>query len=224
MRNSIIFLGLLSFFYNVYGSQSVIDLPAFDEKEIDYWDPKIFSGTTEYLTLVSDKKNVLKAKSEGSASGLMYREKIDLLKTPYINWSWQIKKKLPELNEQVKSGDDYVARIYVVVGGGFFSWDTKALNYVWSSGKEAERVWDNAYTGSNVKMLSVRTNASQLDTWYNEKRNVYQDMIRYFGDKGSPKANQKAYQYIDIIALMTDTDNSQLSAETLYGPISFSAD
>ncbi len=224
MRYIMIFLGLLSFSSGAKESSPLIDLPAFDEMGMDYWDPKIFAGTTHYLPLVSDNKKVLEAKSEGAASGLMYREKIDLLKTPYINWSWQIKKKLPELNEQVKSGDDYVARIYVVVGGGFFSWDTKALNYVWSSGKEAEKVWDNAYTGSNVKMLSVRTNESQLNTWYNEKRNVYQDMIRYFGDKGSPVANQEAYQFIDIIALMTDTDDSQLSAETLYGPISFSAD
>jgi hypothetical protein len=72
-------------------------------------------------------------------------------------------------------------------------------------------------------MMSVRGQQSQQSQWYEEKRNVYQDLIETFGDKGSEKANRKAYQYIDMIAIMTDTDNSGKQAESYYGDIIFSA-
>ncbi|MFT5550449.1 MAG: hypothetical protein ACI9CO_002382, partial [Candidatus Azotimanducaceae bacterium] len=53
--------------------------------------------------------------------------------------------------------------------------------------------------------------------------NVYQDLINTLGDKGSKEANREAYQYIDIVAIMTDTDNSGKDAESYYGDIVFSA-
>jgi hypothetical protein len=102
-------------------------------------------------------------------------------------------------------------------------WKTKSLNYVWSSNQDKDLVWDNAFAGSSVKMMSVRGKEAQQGQWYQEKRNVYQDLIDIFGDKGSEQANQKAYQYIDIIAIMTDTDNSGKQAESYYGDIVFSA-
>ena len=72
-------------------------------------------------------------------------------------------------------------------------------------------------------MLAVRGEGSEVGKWYIEKRNVYQDMIAYFGDKGSESANQKAYRYVDAVALMTDTDNSHLAAESYYGDIQFTS-
>jgi hypothetical protein len=148
-------------------------------------------------------------------------QQIDLIATPYLNWSWLVEKTLPELDERSKAGDDFVARVYVVIDGGFMVWNTKSLNYVWSSNQAKGLVWNNAFAGSSVKMMSVRGQQSQQSQWYEEKRNVYQDLIEIFGDKGSEKANRKAYQYIDMIAIMTDTDNSGKDAETYYGDIIF---
>ena len=49
-------------------------------------------------------------------------------------------------------------------------------------------------------------------------------MISQFGDKGSTEKNEKAYRYIDAVALMTDTDNSKSEATAYYRNIYFSAD
>lgn len=126
------------------------------------------------------------------------------------------------LNERSKNGDDFVARIYLVIDGGFLFWKTESLNYVWSSNQDTGLIWDNAFAGSNVKMMSIRGKESKNGRWYQEKRNVYQDLIDALGDKGSEEANRAAYQYIDIIAFMTDTDNSGKEAESYYGDIVFS--
>ena len=41
-----------------------------------------------------------------------------------------------DLDESTKDRDDYAARLYLVKSGGILIWRTKAVNYVWSSGKE----------------------------------------------------------------------------------------
>ncbi len=140
-----------------------------------------------------------------------------------MNWSWLVEKKLLALNERSKSGDDFVARIYVVMDGGLMMWNTKSLSYVWSSNQEKGLIWDNPFAGASVKMMSIQGKHSKKGTWYQEKRDVYQDLIEAFGDKGSADANRETYQYIDIIAIMTDTDNSGKEAESYYGDIIFSA-
>lgn len=119
-------------------------------------------------------------------------------------------------------GDDFVARVYVVLNGGLFFWDTKALNYVWSSQQVQGATWDNPYAGEAVKMVAIRGEEDSVNQWFSEKRNVFLDLIQYFGDKGSSQANQKAYRYIDATVIMTDTDNTGGFAEAYYGDIVFS--
>jgi hypothetical protein len=199
------------------------NLTSLSDKGIDRWEPKEFSGKSIYTIDEYKGRLALKALSHNAASGLVLEQKIDLTATPYLNWSWLVEKTLLQLDERSKNGDDFVARIYVVIDGGFMVWKTKSLNYVWSSNQEKDLVWDNAFAGSSVKMMSVRGKEAQKGQWYQERRNVYQDLIDTFGDQGSEQANQKAYKYIDIIAIMTDTDNSGKQAESYYGDIVFSA-
>ena len=203
-------------------SLAVTNLTTLNEHGIGQWQAKEFSGKSIYTVGEYKGQMALKAISQNSASGLVLEKKIDLLNTPYLSWSWLVEKKLSNLDEITKNGDDFIARIYVVIDGGFFIWNTRSLNYVWSSNQAKDAVWDNAFAGSSVKMLAVRGVDSQSGVWYQEKRNVYDDLIATFGDKGSDKANQKAYQYIDIIAIMTDTDNCGRDAESYYGDVIFS--
>ena len=199
------------------------NLTSLHDKGIQRWEPKIFSGESIYSIDEYKGRLALQALSNNTASGLVLKKQIDLTITPYINWSWLVEKKLLQLNERSKNGDDFVARIYVVIDGGLMVWKTKSLNYVWSSNQDKGMVWNNAFAGSSVKMMSVQGKKSEKGKWYEEKRNVYKDLIDVFGDKGSEDANRKAYKYIDIIAIMTDTDNSGKEAESYYGDISFSA-
>jgi hypothetical protein len=202
--------------------QATINLTSLDDNGIQKWEYKEFSGESIYTVNEYKGRVALQALSNNSASGLVLTKKIDLIKTPYLNWSWLVEKKLELLNERSKNGDDFVARIYLVIDGGLIFWNTKSLNYVWSSNQDKALIWDNAFAGSSVRMMSIQGKEAKTSKWYEEKRNVYKDLIDVFGDKGSEKANLKAYQYIDIIAIMTDSDNSGKQAESYYGDIVFS--
>jgi len=187
----------------------------FSKGNLTGWQEKEFNGNTDYK-IVSDANgtNVLKASSDNSASGLFKEQRIDLQKTPYLNWSWKTDKLYSGLNEKEKSGDDFVARIYIVIDGGMFVWKTKALNYVWSSFSEVNTYWPNPYI-DNATMFTVESGEVNLGQWVSYKRNVSEDLKTVLG---------KDIRYIDAIAVMTDSDSSAQSAITYYGDIYFSKD
>lgn len=158
------------------------------------------------------QEKVLRASTQGNASGLFKEVVIDLNKTPYLNWSWKVQNLFEENNEQSKEGDDYPARIYVLVSGGVFFWNTKAINYVWSSNQSIGSEWPNAYT-ANARMIAVRAGDKQVGQWVNERRNVREDLQRLFGEDATQ---------IDAIAVMVDGDNTGQSATSYFGDIFFS--
>lgn len=186
----------------------------FSTKGTAGWEQKSFSGTTTYNIVNEAGKKVLKASSNKSASGLVRRINVDLNKTPVLNWSWKIDKQLTGLNEQSKQGDDYAARIYVIVDGGFFPWKSKAMNYVWSSNQARGTSWGNAFLPKNAKMTAIRGNQDRAGVWHAEKRNVKADFKRLYGID---------LNRIDAVAVMTDTDNAQGQVTASYGDISFTA-
>lgn len=195
-------------------AQTIIPVGLFSQSSLTEWKEKTFAGKTHYQLINNGKKPVLKAQSRQSASGLYKEMSINLDKTPYLNWSWQIDSMLENLDEQSKDGDDYAARIYIVKKHKYLFWKTKAINYVWSSNQEKNTHWNNAYA-EQAKMLAVRGKNSEIRQWYQEKRNVKEDFKRYFDDD---------VDQVDVIAIMSDTDNSKSSVQAYYGDIYFSSE
>lgn len=192
--------------------ERVLDIARFSQNDLSDWEEKEFEGQTEYSLIELDQQRVLKAKSQASASGLFKKINVDIKTYPFLNWRWRIAKPFPAMNETLKSFDDYVVRLYVVRSGGLFFWKTKALNYVWSSREQKHVSWPNAFAPDNAHMMALRSAHDEANTWYVEKRNVYQDLKNWLGED---------VEEIDAIAIMTDTDNTELSAEAYYGDIYF---
>lgn len=185
----------------------------FSSGSIEHWESKAFKDETKYHLTQLDGTTVLKAESAQSASGLFKKQRIDLKKTPILNWRWRTENQLGNLNEQSKSGDDYTARIYVVVSGGFAFWDMRAINYVWASTSPKGKVWPNAYaTDDSMTMIALRSSTDKTGNWYAEKRNILVDLKQFIGED---------IDYIDAVAIMTDTDNSKGAAVAYYGDIYF---
>jgi hypothetical protein len=191
-----------------------ISISNFASERLNNWQTKSFKGQTQYTLTRLDNYPVLKAESDNSASGLFKEKRIDLLKTPYLNWNWRIDNRLGKLNEQHKSGDDYAARVYVVISGGWAFWKTRAVNYVWANNSPKGNTWANAFAGKNAMMVAVRSSGDNTKQWYTEKRNVLKDLEKLYGEP---------IRYIDAVAIMTDTDNAKGKATAYYGDIFFSS-
>lgn len=184
----------------------------FSSGSIDQWESKEFKGQTSYQLIKLDGITVLKAESTRSASGLFKKQRIDLQKTPVLNWRWRTENRLGTINEQSKSGDDYAARVYVVVSGGLAFWRTQAINYVWASTSPKGKIWPNAFAGDHAMMIALRSTGDETGRWYTEKRNILADLKQFVG---------KDIDTIDAVAIMTDTDNAKGTATAYYGDIYF---
>ncbi len=193
--------------------------------------PSIEQQSTYTLVKLGDKK-VVKAVSDGGASGIIKKVNIDPEKFPILKWHWNIENILQKADINTKQGDDYPARIYVTFdydinklsGNDRFKAKMYALlngelpplatlNYVWDNHAAINTIQSNAYS-DRVKMIVVESGTSKLNKWLLEQRNIYQDYITAFGEEPS---------HITGIAIMTDTDNTGEKATAYYGDISFHA-
>jgi hypothetical protein len=181
--------------------------------ELSDWEKQEFSGETFYELVSIDNRFVLKADSVASASGLVREIEVDLNKTPFLNWSWKVDAIFDNVEETTKAGDDYPARVYIVVSDGFFFWQTRALSYSWASKQPKGSHWPNAFT-ENAIMVAVQSGNEKVGEWVQEKRNILEDIKNLLGINATR---------INAVAIMTDTDNSKQTATAYYGDIFFTS-
>jgi hypothetical protein len=192
-----------------------VPIGQFSANSIEQWEAKQFKGQTAYQLSKLEDAIALKADSKHSASGLVKKQMVDLTRTPILNWRWRIENRLAKRDEQSKAGDDYAARVYVIISGGLAFWRTKAINYVWASSSPQGKIWPNAYAGDHAMMIALRSEQDKTGVWQSEKRNVLADIRQFYGDK---------IKAIDAIAIMTDTDDGGGAVTAYYGDIFFTAD
>ena len=173
---------------------------------------KSFAGHTDYQLVSEPQGTVLRAEANNSASSLYREVRVDISRTPILNWSWRADNVHDIRDQQQKTGDDYAARLYVVIRTGIFPWQTRALNYVWSNYPSTQHHWPNPFTSKAV-MLPRRGEAQALKKWHHERADIAADYLRTFGE---------ALTHIDGIAIMTDADNSGGRVVAYYGDVYFS--
>jgi hypothetical protein len=189
-----------------------VAISRFQSHGLSGWDERSFSGETDYRLVEAGDAPVLRAEAHGTASGLVRRMEVALAATPWLEWRWRVDHAYGDLAEQTKGGDDYPARVYVVFSTGFGFWNTRAINYVWSSSQPAGTTWANAFT-AKAGMIAVRGEADTTGVWRTERRNVREDYRALFGE--APPANTVA------VAVMTDGDNSGSHGIAWYADLRF---
>ncbi len=175
---------------------------------------------------------VVRARADGSASGLVRRFDLDPARFPVMRWRWKADNVIAGGDIRRKGGDDYPARIYVTFDYnpsdlsfvdrikyralralGYSDIPVRALSYVWANQPGETRIVPNAFTDW-VQMVPVQSGAAGLGTWHSERRNLVADYRAAFGEE-PPN--------ISGIAIMTDTDNTGGSATAYFGDIRLSS-
>jgi hypothetical protein len=192
---------------------NILPIADFEDGKMDNWQEKSFVDHTSYSIKQIDNITALKSHSQAAASALYRNIDINIKETSFLNWSWRVENILPGLEERSKDGDDYPARIYVVFKGKYFFTKPRSLIYVWSSNQPKESVWPSAYDSGSI-MIAARSNEDKTGRWYHEKRNIKQDILKMFG----VDINE-----IQMVAIMTDSDQSGLDVTSWYGNIFFSS-
>ena len=168
---------------------------------------------TQYFLGSNENGNYLKAVADNAASGLGKEIKIDLNKTPYLNITWKVEKDLRGINERSKKGHDYAARVFVVKKTGATPLSNRAMNYVFSSNEDVNISHPSPYTKKSIDFV-LATTKENLDEWITVKANV-KEHFKQFHDLDLNEING--------VAIMADTDNSELSSIAYYQNIYFSS-
>ena len=172
------------------------------------------NGKTKYSLGMNENGSFLRAEAKGTASGLGKKVKIDLRKTPFINITWKIEKDLKGIDEKSKKGHDYAARVFVVKKTGLTPLSNKAVNYVFSSNNSTNEFWRSPYTKSSIDYV-LSTSKDNLNEWVTVKANVKEHF---------KKLHDLNIEELTGLAIMTDTDQTDIKAISYYQNIYFSSE
>ena len=161
-----------------------------------------------YSVQAEGEKKFLHADARGLSVQISYEKKWDLTEFPILRWRWRAVNFPVGSNERVKSGNDSVLGLYVVLSGLPF---VTAIKYIWSDTLPEGTVLDSPYS-SGAKMMVLRSGRALAGTWVAEERDVLSDYERLFEKKEKhPKAIG--------IAILTDSDNTKSRAVGDYAEI-----
>ncbi len=193
-------------------SEQYIAVSHFADEGLKNWENHSFKGATRYRVTQLNGTTVVHAQSEASASGLYRPLRVDLRHTPYLNWTWLVEQLPGVVDERRKQGDDFAARVYVIDRHPWLPWRSRAVNYVWSDHQPSGTHWTNPFNNRS-RMIALRSGIINSNRLIQERRNVRDDFQRLFG---------QAPDQVEVVAIMTDSDNSARRSSAWYGELYFS--
>lgn len=177
-------------------------------------------------TLVEqDGQSVLRIKADAAAGGLLHPLDLPGDQPWQLSWQWRTEQRLQQARFATREGDDYVARVYVLLdypldnlsfltrqklrlARTFFDPELPAatLSYVWDNRAAPDSHARSAYT-ETVEMRVLRGPEAPLGQWLSESRDLRADAIAAFG---SPPRR------ILGVVFAADSDNTGESAESYF--------
>ncbi len=192
------------------------------------WQPlhfSLFTRSTHYRLAVPEgsTSQALHALSYDTASGIMRIISIKPSSLPILSWRWRVDKFPIVRHEGTRAGDDYAARLYILFSAQpvqqaaspveVFT-HAHAINYIWSRELPLNQQLASPFDGRS-QMLVASSGDQAVGQWVEVSRNLAEDYRTIFKKEPPP---------IVGIAIMTDSDNSDSTAEAWYGYIVFSKD
>ncbi len=180
--------------------------------------PKIERHSTYAVVANTDRSEFwLKAESDRSASGMIWKKQYDVFTYPRLRWRWRVENIYQKGDATKKSGDDYPIRVYVI-----FQYDPttaaagkrlkygfakavygeyppdSGLNYVWESRDNPAQFVVSPYTEAIIMFLKEK-GAAKVGQWIEEEADVLADYRTAFGKDPPHRAG---------LAVMSDSDNT----------------
>jgi len=200
------------------GAAAADQPPRFSLSGLDGWKHEsiVTVKPTSYALADDAGTKVVAAQCQDSASFEGWAGTVDLTQTPLLNWRWKIGQLYAGLDERVKGGSDFPARVYVIAGKRWLPWSMHTLEYAWSNGEYKAAAWPSPYSGAmgQAVIVPVRTGAAGVGEWQQETRDVQADFKQFFGldiDK------------IGAVALMSDCDDAHGKGSAWFGDLQFGA-
>jgi hypothetical protein len=153
----------------------------------------------------------LTSKNEGSTVIKDIKGKVNLEETPVLEWQWKAVTLPTGGDSRRKATDDQAAQLYVAWPRFPKAVRSRIIGYIWDTTAPVGTIVKSKKTGT-VTYIVVRSGATDLGKWLTERRNVYEDFKKVYGEAPeSPGA----------LSVGIDSNDTHSSAESFMGPIAF---
>jgi hypothetical protein len=177
------------------------------------WVLEVKAGEPELQVKKEGEDAFVRFKSDKSSFGIRKEVDLDVKDFPYLNWKWKV-THLPEKGDfQKKDTDDQAAQVYVLFPRFPAKVNTEFVCYYWESNPKNKGLEGASVAWSKARVIVLQAGKEKLNQWVTEKRNVYEDYKRLFGQE-PPNAGGVVF-YIN-------TQHTQSSAESFLDDIYFS--
>jgi hypothetical protein len=177
------------------------------------WTHQSFGAATRYESVMLNGVPAIRAIGRESASGLYRETPYRVGDRPWLEWTWRVDQLQETADIRVKSREDFAAAIFLIFGRPSMTHrEVPTLAYVWTSGRvPVSAVVASPHRPGSVRSIIVRSGAAALGQWMSERRNVFEDFRRAFG--------QEPTDPVEMVALFTDNDQTGEPVEAYYGKI-----
>lgn len=176
-------------------------------------------NSQEIYQIKSENNNqYLSAKSLNSDNLIVKKIEVDLVKYPYLNWTWRANHLPKNGDESIKKYCDTAASIAIILNTNRFF--PKTIKYSWSTTLEKGSVTESpfAFWPAQCDVKILQSGSENKGQWQTEKINVLADYKQFYDLEAVD--SKVAY----AIVIMTDSDNTQTLSAGDYDDIYFSKD
>ena len=174
------------------------------------WKLKEKSGDAD-VKIVSDAgEKVVHLRTNNSSFSLEREVNVDIKNYPYLAWRWKASKLPPHGDVRSGKTNDQALQLLVAFEG------RKILSYIWDSNAPVGTVADESIAwpvSLKVKVITVKSGASDAGKWLTVTRNVYDDYRKLFNEAPPP---------VKGIRIQTNSQHTESIGEGYVGKIVFS--
>ena len=194
------------------------------------WHHTAFPGkkASRYSVVKLDGRNAMAVQADSSASMLRQKLRVEPADLHQLRFSWKVPALIKAADLTQRDLGDSPVRIVLAFEGDRSKFSAKnamlselahaltgeplpyaTLMYVWCNNREAGSVIVNSRT-DRIRKLVMESGPRNLGQWLDYERDIRADFEKAFGE--APGA-------LLAVGIMTDSDNTQSTAQAWYGPV-----
>jgi hypothetical protein len=181
------------------------------------WARQTWGGTPKYdfALIEQDGQRMIHLRSAGDSSNMSkdIRGKVNLARTPILEWSWKVTVLPKGADGRRAATDDQAGQIYVAWPRFPQALRSQVIGYIWDTTAPAGSTFKSQKTGT-VTYVVVRSGAADLGKWLTERRDVRADFKRIYGEEPEDPSG---------ISIGIDSDDVKSTSEAFFGRIVFRA-
>jgi DUF3047 family protein len=180
----------------------------------DGWKPQNWgSPKCDFAVVVEGGAKILHLRSQNDNSIISKEVRIDVRQFPILEWRWKVVALPAGADARRKETDDQAAQIYVTFPRFPSAIRSRIIGYIWDSTAPVDAVIPIQSGRSPVTYVVVRSGEIDVGRWITERRDVYRDYIRIYGEEFTEEAR--------AISVAIDSNDTHSRAESYVGEIRF---